>query len=205
RAQAVIAVFGLGAFSGVPAAVLPEPGDGGSAPARAQDEIVEYTSAFFARYEPDTALDMVLRIPGFQLDDGGGKRGFGVAAGNVLINGRLPSAKQDLPSAILRRIPASIVERIELVRGRIGTLDVQGHTVVANIVLAESYPAAFRWDASLRKHSNVTPLRGEVSLSVSDRWKSVDYTAGVSGFRATFGNKGTEDILDGTGTLLEER
>lgn len=174
-------------------------------PARTQDEIVSYPQAFFEKYEPASALDMVLQLPGFQIDDGGEMRGFGVAAGNILINDRRPSVKQDLPSAILRRIPADIVDRIELIRGQVGAIDVQGHAVVANVVLAESYPASIRWDASLRKHSNVTPLRGEVSISLSDRWKSIDYTAGVSGFRATFGDKGTEDILGGSGALLEER
>ena len=60
---------------------------------------------------------MVQQIPGFQLDDGGGLRGFGSAAGNILINDSRPSAKQDLLSAILARIPASYVERINLIRG----------------------------------------------------------------------------------------
>lgn len=174
-------------------------------PASVEDEVVDYPHTFFEKYEPDTALDMVLQLPGFQIDDGGEKRGFGVAAGNILINDRRPSAKQDPPSAILRRIPASIVERIELIRGQIGTIDTQGHSVVANVILAESYPASFRWDASLRKHSNVEPLRGEASISISDRWKSIDYSAGVNAFRATFGDEGTEDILDGIGSITEKR
>ena len=49
------------------------------------------------------------RVPGFTLDDGGDKRGFGGAAGNVLINDRRPSTKQDSPSAILNRISAEQV------------------------------------------------------------------------------------------------
>jgi hypothetical protein len=182
----------------------PPPGAPGPAPA-ARAGVIVYPGSFFAQYEPDTALDMVLQVPGFQVDDGGDKRGFGVAAGNILINDRRPSAKQDPPSAILRRIPASIVERIELIRGRIGSVDAQGHTVLANVVLQESYPASIRWDASVRKHSNVSPLRGEASMSISDRWRSIDYTAGISGFRATFGDKGGEQITDGGGLLLENR
>jgi len=88
-----------------------------------QEEIVHCPAAFFARYERNTALDMVEQIPGFQLDDGGGGRGFGGAAGNILINGRRPSTKQDPPSAILERIPASRVERIELIRGQMAGSD----------------------------------------------------------------------------------
>lgn len=198
-------VLGSGPLTAASAVHPSGPGEGGSAPAWAEDEIVDYPRAFFEQYEPDTALDMVLQLPGFQIDDGGEKRGFGVAAGNILINGRRPSAKQDPPSAILRRIPASIVERIELIRGQIGTVDLQGHSVVANVILAENYPASIRWDASFRKHSNVTPLRGEGSISISDRWNSIDYTAGVNAFRATFGDEGTEGIFDGGGSLTERR
>jgi hypothetical protein len=39
----------------------------------AQDEntqIVEYRSEFFSRYRPNTALDMVRQLPGFQLTVG---------------------------------------------------------------------------------------------------------------------------------------
>lgn len=51
-------------------------------------ESVNYPSNFFQRYQPVTAFDMVSRVPGFTLDDGGALRGFGAAAGNMLINGR---------------------------------------------------------------------------------------------------------------------
>lgn len=170
-----------------------------------EEEVVEYEAGFFEQYAPDTALDMVRQVPGFQIDDGSGERGFGGAAGNILIDGRRPSAKQDPPTAILRRIPATIVERVELIRGQLPGLDSQGHSVLANVVLQQDAPAAVRWDASLRKHSNVTPLRPEASISISDRWQAVDYSAGVSGFRATFGDEGTQDVFDGSGLLTERR
>lgn len=49
-------------------------------------EILTYDAAFFDRYRPNSALDMVQRIPGFQIDNGDNKRGFGAASGNILIN-----------------------------------------------------------------------------------------------------------------------
>jgi hypothetical protein len=110
-----------------------------------RDERVDYAAGFFAQYQPDTALDMVQQIPGFQLDDGDSLRGFGGAAGNILIDGRRPSTKQDKLSAILTRIPARHIERIELIRGNGGAADMQGQTVVANIILHKDEPAAIRW------------------------------------------------------------
>ena len=71
---------------------------------------------------------MVDQVPGFQLDDGTDQRGFGAAIGNVLINDRYPSAKQDTPTQILQRIPASQVQRIELIRGQVREIDLLGQT-----------------------------------------------------------------------------
>ena len=85
-----------------------------------------YEADFFARYNPVTAVDMVDRVPGFVLkrpEFGGGSgnvRGFGGAAGNVLINGKRPSTKSDHLVNILSRIAADDVARIELIRGATG-------------------------------------------------------------------------------------
>ena len=83
------------------------------------EEIVTYSSNFFQRYQVNTALEMVNRVPGFTLDNGGNRRGFGTSVGNILINDRRPSTKQDTPSAILARISANLVERIELIRVKV--------------------------------------------------------------------------------------
>ena len=114
---------------------------------RDQQGVVNYPATFFARYQPNTALEMVQQIPGFQLDNGSGERGFAASAGNILINDRRLSAKQDLPSSILDRIPASHVERIDLIRGQVRSIDMLGQSVVANVVLRGDVPAAVRWQA----------------------------------------------------------
>ena len=88
---------------------------------------LSYQPAFFSRYAPITALDMVNNLPGFSLDDGDAEtRGFGGAAGNVIINGARISAKSESPSEILGRIPAADVERIDVIRGQVGGLDLRG-------------------------------------------------------------------------------
>ena len=97
--------------------------------------LMDYPASFFGRYQPATALDMVRQVPGFQLDNGGSNRGFIAAIGNVLINDVYPSAKQDSTSALLARIPANQVAGIELIRGKIRSIDLQGHSVVVNMIL----------------------------------------------------------------------
>ena len=55
-----------------------------------------YDAAFFKPFAPRTALDIARRVPGFSLDLGNTNvRGFGQAAGNVVINGARPSAKAE--------------------------------------------------------------------------------------------------------------
>ncbi|QUD88217.1 TonB-dependent receptor plug domain-containing protein [Phenylobacterium montanum] len=80
---------------------------------------------------------MVQRLPGFTFDAGQNVRGFAGAAGNVLINGQRPSSKSDSLEDILKRIPAASVARIALIRGGVPGLDMEGRTVLADVVLRE--------------------------------------------------------------------
>jgi hypothetical protein len=97
--------------------------------------ITVYEPAFFADSRPATANDMLSRLPGFSLDNGQtSTRGFAGSAGNVLVDGARPTAKNDDLNSILNRIPAASVERIELIRGSAPGIDMQGQSVLANIV-----------------------------------------------------------------------
>ncbi len=170
-----------------------------------QDERVDYAAGFFEQYQPDTALDMVQQIPGFQLDDGDSLRGFGGSAGNILIDGRRPSTKQDVLTAILTRIPARHVERIELIRGNAGAADLQGQTVVANIILHKDEPAAIRWRAGFRRNFNNPQFGPEAGISLSDRWHKIDYNAGFSAELNPRSYKGPERIYNSTGGQVDQR
>ncbi|MDP2214138.1 TonB-dependent siderophore receptor [Phenylobacterium sp.] len=109
-----------------------------AAVAPGQQGVTAYRPDFFAQARPTTALDMIERLPGFVLDGGDNVRGFEGAAGNVLINGRRPASKSDSLQEILRRIPASQVERIDLIRGGAPGIDMQGKAVMANLIRAET-------------------------------------------------------------------
>lgn len=110
-----------------------------AAPAAAEGVIV-YEPAFFAAANPITALDMVVRVPGFALQDVGDARGFGGVSGNVLIDGERPSTKSESLGQILARIPASGVARIELIRGAGAGLDVGGQSVIVNVIRNRDKP-----------------------------------------------------------------
>ena len=123
----------------VSAAQAPVPtGPASQAPAvdTAQQGVLVFEPAFFASSSPNTALDMIARLPGFGFDPGNtDTRGFAGAAGNVLIDGDRPSSKSDSLDQILQRISADSVERVELIRGGAPGIDMQGRSVIANVVL----------------------------------------------------------------------
>lgn len=100
----------------------------------AGEGVIAYPPSFFADAQPQSAMDMISRVPGFQFDGGDSVRGFNGAAGNVLIDGQRPASKTDPLENILRRIPATTVERIELIRGGANGIDMQGKTVLVNVV-----------------------------------------------------------------------
>jgi len=112
------------------AAVSPAP----AAAEAAQAGVTSYPPEFFADVHPNSALDMVARLPGFSLDTGSGVRGYEGAAGNVLIDGQRPAAKSDGLDAILQRILSTHVARIDVIRGGAPGIDMQGKTVIANVI-----------------------------------------------------------------------
>ncbi len=116
--------------------VAQEPDTATSQPG-SREAVLIYEPAFFAASNPATAQDMVNRLPGFSINNGDDVRGFAGAAGNVLINGVRPASKTDSVTSVLGRIQQSRVLHIELIRGGAPGIDMQGHSVVANVVLTE--------------------------------------------------------------------
>lgn len=119
--------------AGAAAAQTPPPAPAPQAEASQQGVLV-FTPDFFADQRPNTALDMVSRVPGFGVVDGDGSRGFEGSVGNVLVNGSRPASKNDTGSAVLSRTLAAQVLRIELIRGGAPGIDMQGFAVVVNVI-----------------------------------------------------------------------
>lgn len=99
--------------------------------------VTPFTREFFAASSPATAYDMVQRVPGFTFDRGTVIRGLAGSGGNVLINGEPPVSKNDTLDEVLRRIPASGVVRLDLIQGGAPGIDMQGRTVILNVILSE--------------------------------------------------------------------
>ncbi|WP_312597993.1 TonB-dependent receptor domain-containing protein [Brevundimonas sp.] len=150
----------------------------------AQRGVLVFTPDFFAAQRPNTALDMVNRVPGFSVDDGSGARGFEGAVGNVLINNNRPASKNDSGSNVLSRTPAGQVERIELIRGGAAGIDMQGFSVVVNVILKKetSRQSILTWNTTQFEGSGQDLYGGSYQFTArnGDRSWGVTLSDGIS-------------------------
>ena len=165
-----------------------------------------YPVAYFAPFAPSNALQIVQRVPGFSLELGNQDvRGFGQAAGNVVINGQRPSSKSDTLETILARIPASRVARVEIGPGDLFGSEFAGKPQVVNVVTTASGGLAGTFNGTLRR-----TFTGRVEPDVT---VSALIRRGKSSFNASAGYQAfptTEEGFDRitalpTGRLLEYR
>lgn len=92
-----------------------------------------FNAEFFAQYNSENAWDMVGHVPGFNADLGQDARGYAASAGNILVDSQRPASKEGIDNLLIR-IPASQVERIELITGGAPGIDMQGRSQVVNVV-----------------------------------------------------------------------
>ena len=106
--------------------------------------VLTYGQEFFQRYEPESVGDMLKRVPGVAFSSDVGEydapqlRGLPSGFTQVLINGeRIPGAGTNR-SVFVDRIPAELVERVEIVRSPSARLDSQGIAGTVNIILKDA-------------------------------------------------------------------
>ena len=86
-----------------------------------ENPTVVFEAEFFKQFQPVSVNDMISRIPGIGLalgrGGGGGRRGLGGGGNEILINGQRITGKSNGSREQLRRIAASQVRYIEIIRG----------------------------------------------------------------------------------------
>ena len=165
-----------------------------------------YEPNYFSQFQPNTAQDMVIRIPGFTLqDDDGGERGFGQASLNILINGRRPSSKSSGADEILGRITADKVTRIDILDGAsLGIPGLSGQ--VANII-SSTGKLSGSWNYAARFEEGTEPqlTEGDISINGSNTAGNIEYAASLNHGIFTFSEVGDEQFFDPDDILFEDR
>ena len=167
--------------------------------------VASYAADFFSAARPATAYDMILRVPGFTFDGGTQVRGFADGAGNVLIDGERPTSKQDDLQQALKRIPATQVERIDVIRGGAPGIDMQGRTMVANIVRKKGSGSA---EGAVTLQDKGLIQAGDPLPAVRVEWSKRldDHSLEIGLFSGRFVDdglgSGPHTIQDGNGDLI---
>jgi len=170
-----------------------------------QQGVLIFEPAFFSDQQPNTALDMVNRVPGFSVNDGDGSRGFEGSVGNILINGSRPASKNDTGSNVLSRTLAAQVLRIELIRGGAPGIDMQGFSVVVNVITRSesSRQSVFTGNAALFEGGNDV-YGGSWQFTAKDGDRTWGFT--LSDGMSTSDSNGVGPVVrrDGAGTILRQ-
>jgi hypothetical protein len=164
-----------------------------------------YEAAYFVPFSPSNALEIVQRVPGFTLQVGDTEvRGFGQAAGNVVVNGQRPSSKADTLETVLARIPANRVARVEVGPGDLFGSEFAGKPQVLNLVLTAGGGLAGTVNASVSRtwDGRIAPA-GSVSLLLRRGRSSFNASAGYTNNANT--EEGPDTLKDAAGNLLESR
>jgi hypothetical protein len=153
---------------------------------------------------------MVAQIPGFTLagasrfNNGNNQaRGLGQGDGNLLINGKRPSTKDDGPLILLGRIPAESVERLEVLNEGSTELARQSGQIV-NVVTQETEQTTGSWQAQVHtlEEGTTNPF---FQGSLTSQWGNATYTVGLNHYNNDFPQWGPERGFDANGNLFEIR
>ena len=108
--------------------------------------VLVYDLEYFQRFEPNTVGDMVKRVPGVGFVgsdvmeyDGAQMRGLGGGYTQVLINGKKVPGAGDDRSFWIDRIPAEMVDRIEILRSNSANRSGDAIAGAINIILRDAY------------------------------------------------------------------
>ncbi len=145
--------------------------------------VLVYDSRFFTSFEPQTVGDMLRRVSGVAFTSDIGEytapqlRGLGAEYTQVLVDGvPIPGSVEDR-TAYVDRIPAELIERIELRRANSADTDAQGIGGTINLILKTGRrPEATQWRLGGLYYTELdSTARGSAALSHSARVGAYNY------------------------------
>jgi outer membrane receptor for ferrienterochelin and colicins len=178
-------------------------------PVTGDDSTITYPASYFEQYQPFSVSDMLDRIPGINIarqdqtnsnstpgsSSGANRRGLGLGGDQILIDGRRTTGKGNEGNSQLSRIPANQVQRIEIIRGTSGDLDVRGGTQVINIVLIEAESrSSFAYELGAKQYHD-SKMKPSAKVSLTGQSGRLDYLLSAETLPAWEFRKGFESSI----------
>lgn len=144
--------------------------------------VLSYDYRYFQRFEPLTVGDMLKRIPGLSFSsdvleyDYVQLRGIGAQYTQILINGRRLPGGAGNRSIQVDRIPAEMVERIELIRSPTAAMGSEGVAGTLNIILKKGATyAGGSWRLGAQHFEN-GKIRGSGFASIGGTHENMSFS-----------------------------
>ncbi len=177
---------------------------GATGPALADDTDVRvYGVAFFETFSPQTALEIIERLPGFSLEEADDERGLSLGGTNVLLNGRPITGKGEAATNQIAQIPAANVVQIEIRDA--ATLDLPGYSgLVANIITEETrFGGSWQWNPEFKDSS--APALANGSITLSGEVGDLDLSIALNSTAVRVDFAGPETLRSSDGVIFENR
>lgn len=172
--------------------------------------VLSYDLEYFQRFEPVSVGDALRRTPGvsFTSDvgeyDGAQLRGLNTAYTQILIDGRqIPGAENDR-SFFVDRIPAELIERIEIIRSPSADMSSDGIGGTVNVILREGATLEGGYVRLSGIAHDSGDFRGSAAIAHAGSLGEANYMAHLDVQQRFNPKKKITKIFDDTGAFDEE-
>ncbi len=163
-----------------------------------------FQASYFNEFAPQSALDMINRVPGFRLRiSNNNGRGLGQRTDNVLLNGRQLSSKSSNIGEQLERLTVDKVVRIEIIDGT--TLGIPGLTGDVANVITKSGGLTGTWEWRPQFRNRRQPRLNDFRLSLAGEAEDLTYSVSLSDSGGRNGGVGQELRSSADGVVFEDR
>ncbi len=173
---------------------------------------LSYDLEFFQRFEPTTVGEMLKRVPGvvFTSDvleyDAPQLRGLGSQYTQILVNGRKIPGQQANGSFYVDRIPAELIDRIEIIRSPSSDMTGEGAAGTLNIILKEGadLDGAFARIGTSYFGDGDNVLRTSGAAAVASSGEGYDFWLGADVQQRRNPKQKYTEFFDSDGAFAEE-
>lgn len=156
-----------------------------------------------------SALDMMRKVPLLAVDGDDNIKLKGSGKYKILVNGKESALMAKNPSDVLKAMPATNIERIEVITTPPAKYDAEGLSGIINIITKKNADQGYNGSVNMRYNSvwgpgynlNMTAKQGKFGISGYAGFGTQRHNTNTSTIRQTFFNPESEILQTGTSTF----